>query len=106
MEIPRARPAGTQPFMISLANSCPDRSEVKGVRRWPEVSLFQLARGATPGPPSSSHSVVIRSMALCRASYMVLTRGANDPKPPWLETWVTVRAGMPYPQDPQAPGQL
>ena len=49
----------------------------------------------TPCPPSSSHSVVIRSMALCRASYMVLTSGANDPKPPWLETWVTVRAGIP-----------
>ena len=30
IEMPRTSPAGTQPVMISLAKSCPDKSEVKG----------------------------------------------------------------------------
>jgi hypothetical protein len=51
----------------------------------------------TPCPPSAAHSAVIRSIALCRASYIDWTSGANDPKPPRPDTWVTVRAGMPYP---------
>ena len=125
--MPSARPAGTQPFMISLAKSCPDRSEVKALLRVFPCD-FQADTGGTPGariavpmalnsrppagnepmvsrtpttpcPPSSSHSLVIRSSALCRAWYIVCTSGANDPKPPRLDTWVVVRAGMtpPYP---------
>ena len=30
IEMPSTSPAGTQPVMISLAKSCPDKSEVKG----------------------------------------------------------------------------
>src|SRR5580698_5099499 len=143
IEMPSASPAGTQPFMISLVKSCPDRSEVNGARRarpwdwdlgWDLDFDFGDTGGApgarmavpmalnsrppagndpmvsrtptTPWPPRSAHSVVIRSMALCRAWYIACTSGPKDPKPPREETWVTVRAGMPYPKDPQAPGQL
>ena len=35
IEMPSTRPAGTQPVMISLAKSCPDRSQVKGTRGRP-----------------------------------------------------------------------
>ena len=97
---------------------------MNGSRGWPDRPLFQLAMGGTPGartavpmalnsrppagngpmvsrtpttpcPPSSLHSVLIRSRALCRAWYIAWTSGANDPNPPLLETWVTVRAGVP-----------
>ena len=32
-----------------------------------------------PCPPSSAHSVIIRSMAMCRASYMAWVSGPNEP---------------------------
>ena len=64
-----------------------------------------------PWPPSSVHSDIIRSMALCRASYIAFTRGPNEPYPPRPETCVGVRTGrakagwakVPYPA--HAPGQ-
>ncbi len=125
MEMPSASPAGTHPFMISLVKSCPDKSEVNG--RFGRVPrCCQVETGPTPGariavpialnsrppagnapmvsrtpttpcPPSSLHSAVIRSRALCRASYMAWTRGANEPQPAREETCVLVRAGMTWP---------
>ena len=85
-EMPSARPAGTQPRMISLAKSWPDRSEVNGrfsggapgARTAVPIALNSrppAGKGpivsftpTTPWPPSSAHSAVIRLIAVCRAS--------------------------------------
>ena len=105
IESPRTSPAGTQPVMISLAKSCPDKSEVKGTpgpsgpgARTAVPMATNSApptRGkdpldsrtpTTPCPPSSPHSAVIRSTAVCRpgpwpARAARKTRGRRAPKP-------------------------
>ena len=92
--------------MISLAKSCPDRSEVKGTPG-PGAPGARTAvpmatnsapptRGkdpldsrtpTTPCPPSSPHSAVIRSRAVCLAWPMACTSGPKDPGSPGPETW-------------------
>ena len=49
----------------------------------------------TPWPPSSTHSVLIRAIAVRRASYSVATIGPNEPKFPSPDTVVTPTAGAP-----------
>ena len=81
--MPSASPAGTQPFMISLAKSCPDRSEVNGrFRREPRCR--QVDTGPTPGarmavpialnsrPPAGNAPMV------SRLSRNVFFRGRSD----------------------------
>jgi hypothetical protein len=125
MEMPSASPTGTQPVMISVAKSCPDRSEVKGTRGPDGVPAARTAvpmalnssppRGkdprcsrtpTTPCPPSAAHSAVIRWMAVCRASYIASTSGPNDPGSPVPDTWVAGPAGTLAPDAPHAPEQL
>ena len=108
--------------MISLAKSCPDKSEVKGTPG-PNAPGARTAvpmatnsapptRGkdpldsrtpTTPCPPSSPHSAVIRSMAVCLAWPMACTSGPKDPGSPGPETWVADWAGS---CGRQVPGQL
>ena len=92
--MPSASPAGTQPAMISLAKSCPVRSQVNGSRRPyaapgartavpiavnsspPRENDPRRSRTpTTPCPPSWAHSAVIRPIAVCRAWYMACTSG-------------------------------
>jgi len=96
--MPSASPAGTQPALISLAKSCPDRSEVKGTRgpvtspaartAVPMAANWSPPSGndprdsrtpTTPWPPTAAHWAIIRSMAACRAWYLASTCGPNDP---------------------------
>src|SRR5215472_14759419 len=118
IEMPSARPTGTQPSMISLANSWPDRLEVNGGRvgdtpgAWTAVPIALNSRPpagnlpmvsdtpTTPCPPSSAHSSVIRPIAVRRASYSVCTIGPYDPKLPSPDTAVTDATGAPYPEYP------
>ena len=60
----------------------------------------------TPWPPSSAHSAVIRSRALCRAWYIACTSGPKEPKPPAAGHLGDGPGRDAYPHDPQAPGQL
>src|SRR5271165_5820368 len=125
IEMPSASPAGTQPVMISLAKSCPDTSEVKGTcgpygapgaRTAVPMALNSSPPSGndprdsrtptTPCPPSLAHSVVIRSMAVCRAWYMACTSGPKDPGSPRPDTWVAAPAGHASPDDPRAAGQV
>jgi len=124
IEMPSTSPAGTQPFVISLAKSCPDRSQVKGTggpcapgARTAVPMAWNRAppRGkgprdsrtpTTPCPPSSVHSAVIRSMAACRAWYMACTSGPKEPGPFSPDTWVAGPGGIWSRSDLQVPGQL
>ena len=114
-----------KPLCTSLANSCPDRSEVNGWRsggapgartavpmalnsrppagNWPMVSRTPT----TPCPPSSVHSATMRPMAVRRASYIVCTSGPNEPYPPRLDTCVRPAGAQArdMPPPPHAPGQ-
>ena len=88
-EMPSAIPAGTQPVMISLAKSGPDRSAANGRRSGGQppartavpitvnsmapavsgsggISLIRRAAPTIPWPPSSAHWPVIRSIAVRR----------------------------------------
>jgi hypothetical protein len=58
-----------------------------------------------PCPPSAAHSADIRPMACCRAWYMVWASAANEPQPPWPDTWVTPASGPPNIPPPSPPGQ-
>jgi hypothetical protein len=125
IDMPSASPAGTQPVVISLAKSCPDRSEVNGSRRPYAAPGARTAvpmavnssppsgndprdsrTPTTPCPPSWAHSVVIRSMAAWRAWYMACTSGPKDPGLPCPGTWIADGPGSPPPADPPAAGQL
>jgi len=78
-----------------LGEACPVRSRVKGCRsgrapgtdRRADRAELKAAGGealivsptpTTPWPPSAVHSSTIRPIAVRRASYIVLTSGAND----------------------------
>ena len=84
--MPSASPAGTQPFMISLAKSCPDRSEVNG-RFWrlprgspgghrrdaggadgraDRLELKAAGRERADGQPDADHAVPAQFLALGR----------------------------------------
>jgi hypothetical protein len=123
--MPSTSPAGTQPVAISLAKSCPDRSQVKGTRgagatpgartavpmAWDRAPPRGNGPGVsrtptTPCPPSSAHSAVIRSIAACRAWYLACTSGLNEPGPFRPDTWVAGSGGVWSPSDLQVPGQL
>src|SRR5205823_12575538 len=122
IERPSASPTGTQPAMISLANSCPDTPQVKSARGAPGArTAVPMAvkssppRGndprdsrtpTTPCPPSAAHWAVIRPRAVRRAWYMASTSGPNDPASPRADTWVAGRPGVMPPDDSRTPGQL
>jgi hypothetical protein len=125
IEMPSTSPAGTQPAPISLAKSCPDRSQVKGTggpgaapgartavpmawnRAPPRGNGPRDSRTpTTPWPPSSAHSAVIRSMAACRAWYLACTSGPKEPGPLRPDTWVAGSDDSWSRSDLQVPGQL
>ncbi len=107
--MPSAKPAGTHPAMINFAKSWPDRSEVNGtasgtppgartavpmaLNSRPPAGKRPMSIDAltTPCPPSAAHSADMRSIAWCRASYMVCTSALKEPMPPTPETEVTLR---------------
>src|SRR5215472_18248710 len=123
IEIPRARPAGTQPAWISLAKSWPDRSELNGCggagapsprtavpialnSRPPSGNEPKLSVTPTiPCPPSAAHSAVIRPIAFRLASYMASVSGPYEPQPPCPDTCVAAVTTPPKTPLDQPPGQ-